>query len=87
MYIVAGIYPPPTVGQGRAHAELRYTTLDEAMQKLRDWIEADELDCATGGDGPMFIEYALRIDLPLKSPHQPADQDTDTRTWPPLRLA
>jgi hypothetical protein len=49
MYTVIGTYP-----DGR-EAKLEYQTLDEAMQKIRDLAEADEID-----DEPMFVRYALQ---------------------------
>ena len=54
MYTVIGTRPDGN------ESLLEYRTLDEAMQKLRDLIEADEMDDpASGGDGPMFIRYAI----------------------------
>jgi len=66
MYIVLGFKD-----DGSEPAELSYATLDEAMQKLRDLVEADEID----SDGPMFTEYGIRID-PLPRRHgEDADDD------------
>lgn len=80
MYIVFGFYSPDK-GPGaqgsqesadpfhqRPPAELSYPTLDEAMQKLRDWVEADEID----SDGPMFVEYGIRLE-PLPRRHGEED--------------
>jgi hypothetical protein len=58
MYIVIGTRP-----DGR-QARLEYDTLDEAMQKVRDLIEADELDAPV--NGPMFVRYAIELDPPLR---------------------
>jgi len=73
MYIVLGFKD-----DGSEPAELSYATLDEAMQKLRDLVEADEID----SDGPMFTEYGIRIEpLPVG-----ARQEEETRELPPLPL-
>jgi len=54
-YTAIGTYPPqsphPTYGP---QAVLEYATLDEALQKIRDWAEADEIDTE-----PHFVRYAL----------------------------
>lgn len=57
MYIVIGTRP-----DGREE-HLRYETLDEAMQKVRDLVEADELDAPE--NGTMFVRYAIELDPPL----------------------
>jgi alkanesulfonate monooxygenase SsuD/methylene tetrahydromethanopterin reductase-like flavin-dependent oxidoreductase (luciferase family) len=68
-YIVVGFYADrKPEHRGKPPAELPYDTLDEAMRKLRDLVEADEIDT----DGPMFAGYAIRMD-----PLPRAEWDTD----------
>ena len=43
-------------------ARLDYATLDEALQKVRDWIEADEID--QDEDAPMFSRYSILVNPP-----------------------
>lgn len=54
-YTAIGTYPPqsphPKYGP---QAVLEYATLDDALQKIRDWAEADEID-----DEPHFVRYSL----------------------------
>jgi hypothetical protein len=73
MYIVHGIYSDhKSENRGKPPAELKFETLDEAMRKLRDWVEADEIDT----DGPMFIEYGIRIEpLPRAEWQDEADAE------------
>jgi len=68
-YIVVGFYTDrKPEHRGKPPAELPYPTLDAAMAKLRDLVEADEIDT----DGPMFVGYAIRMD-----PLPRAEWDTD----------
>lgn len=41
-------------------ARLAYPTLDEALDKLRDLIEADEVD--EDADAPMFSHYIVSVE-------------------------
>lgn len=68
-YIVLGIRP-----DGSEPARLRYATLDEAMQKIRDLVEADEID----DDGAMFCEYGIVMDPAPKTKHA-RDVEEDAR--------
>lgn len=43
--------------RGNESDRLEYESLDEAMQKVRDLIEADEID----NNGPMFRSYGMAI--------------------------
>jgi len=43
--------------RGRESERLEYESLDEALQKVRDLIEADEID----NNGPMFRSYGMAI--------------------------
>jgi hypothetical protein len=57
MYMAIGTFAgPPHPKYGR-EAALEFATLDEALQKIRDWAEADELE--TDPDSPMFSRYVL----------------------------
>ena len=83
MYIAIGVY-----GDGRPEARVAFETLEAALRKLQDWVEADEID-----DEPMFRRYALELDPPLAPKHGDdegeADDDDDddaARGMPPLRL-
>ena len=52
-----------------AEARLDFATLDEALQKLRDWIEADEID--TDEDAPMFKRYSIVVNPPPEAKDTP----------------
>jgi hypothetical protein len=43
-------------------ARLDFDTLDAALSKIRDWIEADEID--TDEDAPMFSRYSIVVNPP-----------------------
>jgi hypothetical protein len=68
-YIAVGVYPG-----SRADARLPFPTLEAALQKLRDWVEADEID----DDGPMFCSYGIDIDPPIPSPHHEHDDEEES---------
>jgi len=52
MYLVYGIDH-----DGNESKRLEYESLDDALNKLRDLVGADEID----DDGPMYREYGLAI--------------------------
>ncbi len=58
MYTLIGI------NHDRTESLLEFPTLDEALQKLKELVEADEIDI---DDGPMFVRYALEYD---PAPHE-----------------
>jgi hypothetical protein len=85
MYIVLGFYGDHGPGRPRHRppAELSYATLDEAMQKLRDLVEADEID----DNGPMFTEYGIRIDpLPVGARQEEEARELPPQPFPPSPL-
>ena len=43
-------------------ARLDFATLDEALTKIKDWIEADEID--EDEDAPMFSRYSILVNPP-----------------------
>lgn len=57
MYAAIGTY---RVKAGEAR--LDFDTLDAALSKIRDWIEADEID--TDEDAPMFSRYSIVVNPP-----------------------
>ena len=75
MYTVIGIKP-----DGSECEPLEYATVEEAMKKLQDLIEADEWDLdndldekllgiSSGrGGGPMFVRYTV---IPHQAPREP----------------
>lgn len=73
MYTVIGIKP-----DGGECKPLEYPTLAEAMKKLQDLIEADELD-VEGGQPAMFVQYTMIPNLPP----QPPDSDSPPGHEPP----
>ncbi len=75
MYIAAGTYRN-RVGE---EARLEFATLDEAMGKLRDWIEADEID--DDPDAPMFSHYTILVNPPA------GDQPASAPLFTGMRLA
>ncbi|MGI9014809.1 MAG: hypothetical protein ACR2GY_11260 [Phycisphaerales bacterium] len=62
MYLVYGIDH-----YGKQSKLLQYETIEDALQKLRDLAEADEID----SNGPMFRSYGLALD-PM--PHGPSTE-------------
>lgn len=79
MYIVTGTYT-----RNGTNAVLKYETLDEALQKLRDLVEADEID----DQGPMFREYGLRLEpLPLEGESLHEEPEPKFAGAPRLRLS
>ncbi len=80
MYTVIGIKP-----DGSESQPLEHETVEEAMKKLQDLIEADEWDIdndldeifvAGAGRGglPMFVRYIV---IPHQAPHEPRGPDMD----------
>lgn len=66
MYTVIGVYP-----NGR-EAILEYQTLDEALQKIRDLVEADEMEASSGNEQEvMFMRYALEVPAIMPPPVAP----------------
>lgn len=74
MYTVIGIKP-----DGGECKPLEYPTLAEAMKKLQNLIEADELD-VEGGQPAMFVQYTMIPNLP---PPPPPDSDSPSDHEPP----
>jgi len=75
MYTVIGIKP-----EGSQCKPLEYPTLEQAMKKLQDLIEADEMELE-GGQDAMFVRYTV---IPK---HGRRDATTPSGEWSGLRLA
>lgn len=64
MYAAVGTYRLKA-----GEARLDFDTLDAAMAKLRDWIEADEID--DDEDAPMFKRYSILVNPPPQPKQDP----------------
>lgn len=65
MYVACGTYRLKP-----GEARLEFPTLDEALQKVRDWIEADEID--DDEDAPMFKRYSILVNPPPQAKQDPS---------------
>ena len=64
-YYAVGVYRlPRPFGQERAY--LPFPTLEAALSKVKDWVEADEID--DDEDAPMFAEYLITLTPPPEPP-------------------
>ena len=61
-YYAVGVYNPAHPARRGEEAWLEFATLDEALSKVKDWIEADDID--EDEDAPMFVRYAIARDPP-----------------------
>ena len=71
-YVAMGVYP-----DNRPDARVEFPTLGAALAKLRDWVEADEID----DNGPMFCRYMLVVDPPIPSPDHDEVQQDGLPSW------
>ena len=73
MYTIIGIKPG-----GEQSQPLQYPTLKQAMQKLQDLIEADEME-VQGGQDAMFARYAVVPKLSAPPPRTSEPQKHSLR--------
>ena len=64
-YYAVGVYRLPRP-PGQERASLPFPTLEAALAKVRDWVEADEID--DDEDAPMFSEYVITLTPPPEPP-------------------